>query len=77
MWWHDSGWGWLVMTVLMFAFWGAVIWGIVAVARGERPSAATSDPETLLAQRLAAGEIDEDEYRSRLDTLRSSRARPD
>jgi len=31
---------------------------------------ATRDAENLLAQRLARGEIDEAEYRSRLDTLR-------
>ena len=73
-WWHGSGWGWFAMTVVMFAFWGFIIWAVVALARGERPAASTTtDPETLLARRFAAGEIDEDEYQSRLDTLRRSR----
>ena len=30
-----------------------------------------SDPEQILAERFAAGEIDENEYRSRLHMLRS------
>jgi uncharacterized membrane protein len=29
------------------------------------------DPEQILARRFAAGEIDEDEYHGRLETLRS------
>lgn len=72
-WWHGSGWGWFAMTVLMIAFWGVIVWAVVALARGERPRVSTTDPETLLARRFAAGEIDEDEYRSRLDILRRSR----
>ena len=75
-WWHGSGWGWFAMTLVMFAFWGLVIWAIVAVVRGERPTASTTDPEAVLAGRFAAGEIDEDEYRSRLATLRGSHAAP-
>jgi putative membrane protein len=71
-----SWWGWLGMSFGMLAFWGLVIWGIVAIFRGwggsstrrERP-----DPEQILAERFAAGEIDEDEYQQRLRTLRSSR----
>lgn len=75
-WWHgDWGWGaWLAMTVGMLVFWGLFIWGVVWLARGgmaqrERPA----DPEQILAARFAAGEIDEDEYQRRLDTLRTAR----
>jgi hypothetical protein len=32
-WWHGSGWGWITMMLVMFAFWGLVIWAVVAVAR--------------------------------------------
>jgi putative membrane protein len=64
------------MTLVMFAFWGLVIWAVVAVARGERQRASTSDTEAVLAGRFAAGETDEDEYRSRLSTLRGSNAAP-
>lgn len=69
-----SWWGWLLMMVSMVAFWGLVIWGVVAIFRGtgrswrsERPNA-----EQILAERFAAGEIDDEEYRRRLDTLRSA-----
>jgi putative membrane protein len=75
-WWHGSAWGWLAMTLVMVAFWGLVIWAVVAVARGDRPTNSTSDPEAMLAGRFAAGEIDEDEYRSRLATLRDSHTAP-
>ena len=72
-----SWWGWLAMSVGMIAFWGLVIWAIVAIYRGsdstwrhtDRPD--RPDPERILAERFAAGEIDEDEYQRRLVTLRA------
>ncbi|HEX6674615.1 MAG TPA: SHOCT domain-containing protein [Actinomycetes bacterium] len=80
MMWGWNGWSWwgaLLMMFSMVAFWGLLIWGIVALfrrpgdGRHERP-----DPERILAERFAAGEIDEEEYRRRLDTLRSSGRQP-
>src|SRR6266536_714853 len=70
-----SWWGWLAMSVGMIAFWGLVIWAIAAIFRGSdwtwrRPERPT--PEQILAERFAAGEIDEDEYQRRLETLRSA-----
>ena len=65
-----SWWGWVLMTLTMLGFWGLVIWGIVALFRRsgdthhERPA-----PEQILAERFAAGEIDEQEYQRRLQTL--------
>ncbi|MDH6124037.1 SHOCT domain-containing protein [Kitasatospora sp. GP82] len=38
-----------------------------------RPSPERPSPEQLLAERFARGEIDADEYRHRLEVLRSSR----
>ena len=38
------------------------------------PAPEPADPERLLAERLARGEIDPDEYRQRLDALRGARA---
>ena len=68
----DSGWlGLSLGSFLSFGFWLAVIWGAVALYRrltGGR------DPEAILARRFAGGEIDEEEYRRRLDAIRS---RPD
>jgi putative membrane protein len=81
MYWYGngmSGWGYALMTVGMVLFWGAVIFGIVAlvryVGRGGPPAgepAPPATPERLLAERFARGEIDEDEYQRRLATLRA------
>ncbi|HXV93823.1 MAG TPA: SHOCT domain-containing protein [Pseudonocardia sp.] len=78
-WWGDqmSWWGWALMSISMVAFWALVIAGIVALVRyartsgGDRRSEQLSRPapEQVLAERYARGEIDEDEYRRRLDTL--------
>jgi len=71
-----SWWGWLAMSLSMVAFWGLIVWGIVAIFRGwggswRRPEG--REPEQILAERFAAGEIDEEEYHRRLQTLRSAR----
>jgi len=72
-----GGWGYGVMVISMILFWGAVILGIILLARavgskpqnrGELPTSGSA--ESTLAQRFARGEIDEIEYRSRLVTLR-------
>jgi putative membrane protein len=83
MWGYQWGWGgWLMMTVMMVLFWGLIIAGIIALVRylgaprqdrrtssdSERPSA-----EEVLAERLARGEIDEDEYTRRRELLRPGR----
>lgn len=73
-WWHGSGWGWLAMTVVMLGFWLVVGWLVVTLVRGE--STGREDPEATLARRFAAGELSDEEYRSRLETLRAARRRP-
>jgi putative membrane protein len=80
MYWYGSGmsgWGYALMTISMVLFWGAVIAGIVLLARhfsrgGQQTSAPPSQPaapEQLLAERFARGEIDEQEYQRRLAVL--------
>ena len=71
-----SGWGYALMTISLVLFLGLVIAGIVALVRylghsGQQDGGgpAPSPPEQVLAQRFARGEIDEDEYRRRLDIL--------
>ncbi|MGE5292561.1 MAG: SHOCT domain-containing protein [Micromonosporaceae bacterium] len=94
MYWYGngmSGWGYALMTISMILFWGALIFGGVALVRylirsgqqttspgapSEPPSGAPT-PERLLAERFARGEIDEEEYRRRLATLQAAgQARP-
>ena len=86
-WYGGTGWGtWLVMVLVMVLFWTLVVVGIVALLRwtatprpatprqgavdGSRPSPGDA-ARAVLDERLARGEIDEAEYRSRLATLRS------
>lgn len=77
MWWYGSpmaGWGALFMTINTVLFWGLIILGVIALFRylnrGDRSTASRSTAEQVLAERFARGEIDEQEYRQRLDTLR-------
>ncbi|MET8567590.1 SHOCT domain-containing protein [Streptomyces sp. NPDC004783] len=75
---HDmGGWGWFGMSVGMVLFWALIVTVLVLVVRSvdhprERtrtPAAPT--PEQILGERYARGEIDEEEYRRRLSTLRN------
>jgi putative membrane protein len=76
---HMNGWGYALMALSMVIFWALIIIGIVALVRyltrsGQptaTPPAHRPTPEQLLAERFAHGEIDQDEYRRSLDTLRT------
>jgi len=79
MWGDHDGWhwgGWLLMTLTMLVFWGLVAWAVVSlVRRGQEPAGGAPPPrepdaEEILRRRFANGEIEEDEYRARLETLR-------
>ncbi|HOB48277.1 MAG TPA: hypothetical protein PKK01_03035 [Mycobacterium sp.] len=82
---HDmGGWGYAGMAIGMVLFWALIIVGIIALVRytAGPPSTRTTTasrsysdyetPEQLLATRFARGEIDETEYRQRLDVLHST-----
>lgn len=82
--WYNGGlgWGgWVLMTVLMLAFWTVVVFGGLALMRNfrreERQSRRRPDAgqgaEELLSRRFARGEIDEEDYRHRRELLRSGR----
>ena len=75
--WNDSwsGWNWTLMMIGMVAFWGLVTWAVVAAVRSPNRSApgGGESAEQILARRLAAGEIEVDEYQHRLDVLRSGK----
>ena len=75
MYWYGGG-GYALMAIGTVLFWGAVIFGVVALVRhgrqaGPRP-AEPAGPERLLAERFARGEIDEDDYYQRLTSLRAA-----
>ncbi|MFF4582473.1 SHOCT domain-containing protein [Streptomyces sp. NPDC001389] len=78
MFWYDhdvSGRGWFAMSVGMILFGALIITAAVLLFRAlERPhehmhTSAAPTPEHILAQRLARGEADEDEYKHRLAAL--------
>ncbi|VXC22206.1 conserved hypothetical protein [Arthrobacter sp. 9AX] len=74
----DMGvWGYTMMSISMLVVWGAIIAGIILLARSLRtpnqqnqqfPSPRTA--EDLLAERFAREEIDATEYQDRLNVLR-------
>ncbi|WP_422935117.1 SHOCT domain-containing protein [Sinomonas sp. P47F7] len=81
-WYGDSGvWGWVVMGIMMLVLWSGVAVLVIFLVRGTRggwggggyypPQAPQADdPEWILGQRFARGEIDETEYKARLEALR-------
>ncbi len=84
MWGYGWGWGaWLGMMVMLVLCWGLTICGTIALARygGAFPrreprsgaDAGPRRPEDLLAERFARGEIEEDDYKRRLELLRTGR----
>lgn len=71
-----GGWGMVLMTVSSLLFWGLVIAGIVALVRytsrdaqRSAPAPRGPTPQQTLAERLARGDIDEEEYVRRLQVL--------
>lgn len=77
-----NGWGYAFMGLSTLVFWGLLITVIVMVARytgrSMRTGPASPPPsaEEVLAQRYARGEIHDEEYHSRLRTLRGRHDHP-
>jgi putative membrane protein len=68
--WHSmDGWGWVWMTLVMAAFWGAVAVAAIALVRHGQSAPPSPTPEETLRQRLARGDIDTEEYRRRMQAL--------
>jgi putative membrane protein len=78
-----SGWGWLLMTLGMLGFWALVaVLALALLRRGGPPHQQPQpdqqprlNPEEVLAERLARGEIDPDEYCHRLQTAQETTRR--
>jgi len=78
MWgWHvDMGWGWWVFgPVMMIGFWGIVAWAIVSLIRSNEPTRSPRLKDSargIADQRLASGEIDEEEHGRIVERLERS-----
>ena len=64
---HDIGWGWwLLMSIGMVAFWALIVYGVVALVRGDRTERTDQPPpgtpRDTLDRRLASGELSMEEY---------------
>jgi uncharacterized membrane protein len=73
--WHHAGgvglmgfglFAWLLLFVLV----GVVVWLVVRTLGQRSPTRTSSEAEEILRRRLAAGEIDGDEYERLLEILR-------
>lgn len=80
-WMWNGGWGWIVSAAVFTVLFAVVITGIVLGVRylaSSRHGTAGAAPqsraaEDVLGERLARGEIDDNEYRQRMATLREHR----
>jgi putative membrane protein len=79
-WDHMNGWGWTMMvfwSLIWIGFLGLIAWALVQWSRGSPKSSAesastkatTKTAREVLDERLAAGEIDVDEYQKRRAVL--------
>ena len=81
-WNNGMGWGgWIMMTLVMVAFWSIVVLGVVAMFRGTRDAGPVTrnsgrGPMEILDERFARGEIEAYEYHARQDVLRTADRRP-
>ncbi len=77
-------WGYALMTIGMLVFWAILIFGVVYLVRATTNSAPPQDlrgpvgpnPEALLAERFARGEIDHEQYLHSLQVLRTHQQSP-
>ncbi len=62
------GWGWMIFGLLFWAVViGLVVWAVIRNSGTTQPKA---DPEAILAQRFALGEISSEEFAERRSALR-------
>ena len=77
-WVMHGGWGWAGMTVMMIGmvlFWGAIILGIVWVARGgfnSQREERRETPREILDRRFAEGTISAEDYHQRQEVISNS-----
>jgi putative membrane protein len=75
--WHDGGGGsgwWVLFPITFGLFWIAVAGGAFwLLRRRTAPKDPRTSAESVLAERYARGDIDEEEYNARMATLRYDR----
>lgn len=77
---NNGSWWWVPMVIMMIAFWVGLTWiGVTLLKRNQpaqlhtpgtppaAPARATPTALEILAERLARGEIEPDDYRQRLE----------
>ena len=79
--WHMTGWGWAAMSAMTLVVVALVVVLVLLLARGSSPGPRSQeplDPEQIMAQRFARGEIDETEYQRRRQAInaRDQRSSP-
>lgn len=79
-WMWNGGWGWIVSAAMFTVLFAVVIAGIVLGLRylasgrhGTQGAPQSRAAEDVLGERLARGEIDDNEYRQRMAALREHR----
>jgi putative membrane protein len=70
--WNGPGW-WVIFPLLWFLFFATIVLFVVFRGRRWRQECGTRSGTARLAERYAAGEIDEQEYRERLSVLEENR----
>lgn len=75
--WGNQGWGagaWIIMAFGMLVFWTVLVLAILMIVRhwraGEHSAGPASSPQDILKERLARGEITEEEFRNRISLLK-------
>jgi putative membrane protein len=69
---HWDFWQFALMGIAMVAFWGFVVWAVVALARNNKPTHHHHDDDArqILDRRLANGDLDAEDYRRLVDALK-------
>lgn len=73
MWGWESGGGWLMMgfgMLIWVALIALVVWLVIRAVGPRQAAGGSESAEELLRRRFASGEIDTEEYQSRLEALR-------
>jgi putative membrane protein len=74
---HMTGWGWFGLTLSAVLFVALLVGGgmlLIRFARQQEAPSTSPSPEQILAERYARGELDEQQYRQQLATLRDTGA---